>query len=377
MNGLYQRQSRNSNPLLSPFIKGGRRGISRGNPLWLPNMRAGTEACPYNFYYMKYTLLWKPILKLVLRELFITILLLLGVSLLIFSILHLAPGDPLHIFMNIQTQNPDEVAAIKRELGLDRWLPLQYLSWLGNTLHGNFGNSFRTGRPVFNELIKVGLNTLILTIGSIMVTLLIAVPIAIFSSLRRYPLLSWWLTLLAYILSALPVFWLGYIVIYIFTKKFNLFPFSLSSYTGATKLDWVYFLLPIIALGVGNGTISEIIRHLKTQLERVLSEDYIKAAKARGASIWKHGFSEGLLIPITTMVVAKIPFILGGAIIVEQVFNWPGIGRLAWQAALDRDYPIIMGITIFAAFFVHIGRLFQGIIFAFVNPQITAKEEEA
>lgn len=312
---------------------------------------------------------WRPILKILSRELLITILLLLGVSIIIFSILHMAPGDPVHIFINIQTQNPDEIAAIKRELGLDRRLPFQYLSWLNNILHGNFGNSFRTGRPVFNELIKVGLNTLILTIGSILVTMLIAVPIAVFSALRRYPILSWGLTLLAYILSALPVFWFGYIIIYIFTQKFNIFPFLSAEYTGAA-------LLPIVVLGVGNGTISEIIRHLNTQLERVLAEDYIKAAKAKGASIWRHSFKEGMLIPITTMVVAKIPFILGGAVIVEQVFNWPGMGRLAWQAALDRDYPIIMGITIFAAFFVHIGRFLQTIVYLFVNPQITAKGEE-
>jgi peptide/nickel transport system permease protein len=199
--------------------------------------------------------------------------------------------------------------------------------------------------------------------------MLIAVPIAVFSALRRYPILSWGLTLLAYILSALPVFWFGYIIIYIFTQKFNIFPFLSAEYTGAA-------LLPIVVLGVGNGTISEIIRHLNTQLERVLAEDYIKAAKAKGASIWRHSFKEGMLIPITTMVVAKIPFILGGAVIVEQVFNWPGMGRLAWQAALDRDYPIIMGITIFAAFFVHIGRFLQTIVYLFVNPQITAKGEE-
>lgn len=320
---------------------------------------------------------WKPILKILSRELLITILLLLGVSIIIFSILHMAPGDPLHIFINIQTQNPDEIAAIKKELGLDRWLPLQYLSWLNNILHGNFGNSFRTGRPVFNELIGVSLYTLILTIGSMIVTLLISVPIAIFSSLRRHPVLSWGLTLLAYILSALPVFWLGYIVIYIFTHKFNLFPFLSAGYAGTAKFNFLYFLLPIIVLGVGNGAISEIIRHLNAQLERVLSEDYIKAAKAKGASIWRHSFKEGMLIPVTTMVVAKIPFILGGAVIVEQVFNWPGMGRLAWQAALDRDYPIIMGITIFAAFFVHIGRFLQTIVYLFVNPQITAKGEEA
>ncbi len=336
--------------------------------------RAEIEAPAPFFNYMKF-ILWKPILKLVLREFFIAVFLLLGVSIVIFSILHLAPGDPLHIFINIQTQNPEDVALLKRELGLDRAIPIQYLSWLNKLLHGNFGNSFRTGKPVFGELIKVGVNTLMLTIGSMIVTLLIAIPIAVISSLRRHPVLSWGLTLFAYILSALPVFYLGYIVIYIFTKKFNLFPFLPSGAVSSSKFNLIYFFLPIMVLGVGNGSISEIVRHLKMQLERVLSEDYIKAAKAKGASIWRHSFKEGILIPVTTMVAAKIPFILGGAVVVEQVFNWPGMGRLAWQAALDRDYPVIMGITLFAAVFVHVGRLTQTLVFAFVNPQTGEKGE--
>ena len=242
---------------------------------------------------MKYTILWKPILKLVLREFFIAILLLLGVSILIFSILNLAPGDPLHIFINIQTQNPEEIAAIKRELGLDRSIAVQYLSWLNNLVHGNFGNSFRTGRPVFGELIKVGVNTLILTIGSLIVTLLIAIPIAVISSLRRCPFLSWGLTLFAYILSSLPVFWLGYIAIYIFTKKFNLFPFLSAGAASGFRINWIYFLLPIIVLGIGNGSISEIIRHMRAQLERVLSEDYIKARNRAGCESRRRARPDG------------------------------------------------------------------------------------
>jgi peptide/nickel transport system permease protein len=102
---------------------------------------------------------------------------------------------------------------------------------------------------------------------------------------------------------------------------------------------------------------------------RVIAEDYIRSARAKGASIWKHAFKEGLLIPVTEIIASKIPFILGGAVIVEQVFNWPGMGRMAWQAAQDRDYPVIMGIAILAAVFVRMGSLFQSVVYVLVNPK--------
>ena len=122
-------------------------------------------------------------------------------------------------------------------------------------------------------------------------------------------------------------------------------------------------------LGIGNGTISEVIRFLRAEMGRVMAEDYIRTAKAKGAAAWKHAFKEGLLIPVTEIIAAKIPFIIGGAVIVEQVFNWPGMGRMAWQAAQDRDYPVIMGIAILAAVFVRLGNLFQSMVYVMVNPR--------
>jgi peptide/nickel transport system permease protein len=122
-------------------------------------------------------------------------------------------------------------------------------------------------------------------------------------------------------------------------------------------------------LGIGNGTIGEIVRYLREQMSRVLTEDYIRTARAKGASIWVHSFKEGFLIPITEIIASKIPFILGGAVVVEQVFNWPGMGRMAWQAAQDRDYPVIMGIAIATAAFVRFGTLLQRVVYIIVNPR--------
>lgn len=315
---------------------------------------------------MKYSAL-RPIALVLTRELVIAALLLLGVSFVVFIILYLSPGDPFNILLEGQMFSPEARAGAKEALGVPKSWYAQYFSWLSGMMHGNFGTSIRTGLPVLSELLRVGFNTLILTIGSLLVTLMLAVPIAIYSAMRGTNKLSWSLTMFSYIVSALPVFWLGYIVLYIFMHYFGIFPLMFGG-VKSQKL-WLYALLPIFVLGLGNGTISEVIRFLRAEMERVLAEDYLRTAKAKGAAIWKHFFKEGVLIPVSEIIASKIPFILGGAVIVEQVFNWPGMGRMAWQAAQDRDYPVIMGIAIFAAAFVRLGSLFQRLIYVAVNPR--------
>ena len=303
------------------------------------------------------------------RELMITALLLLGVSFVVFIILFASPVDPFNVLLEGQLSTGEATAGVREAMGVPRSWYVQYLSWLGGMLTGNFGTSIRMGLPVLPEVLRVGFSTLLLTIGSLIITLLIAVPIALYSAVRGTDKLSWPLTMFSYIISALPVFWLGYVVIYFFTHKLGLFPLAFGFSSGGQKFRWLYLLLPIFVLGVGNGTISEVIRYLRQEMGRVMAEDYIRTARAKGASVWKHSFKEGLLIPVTEIVASKIPFILGGAVIVEQVFNWPGMGRMAWQAAQDRDYPVIMGIAILAAIFVRLGSLFQKVVYVAVNPR--------
>jgi peptide/nickel transport system permease protein len=303
------------------------------------------------------------------RELMITALLLLGVSFVVFIILFASPGDPFSVLLEGQLSTGEATAGVREAMGVPRSWYIQYLSWLGGMLTGNFGTSIRMGLPVLPEVLRVGFSTLLLTIGSLIITLLIAVPIALYSAVRGTDKLSWPLTMFSYLISALPVFWLGYVVIYFFTHKLGLFPLAFGFSSGGQKFRWLYLLLPIFVLGVGNGTISEVIRYLRQEMGRVMAEDYIRTARAKGASVWKHSFKEGLLIPVTEIVASKIPFILGGAVIVEQVFNWPGMGRMAWQAAQDRDYPVIMGIAILAAIFVRLGSLFQKVVYVAVNPR--------
>jgi len=309
----------------------------------------------------------RPVAFLISKELVIAALLLLGVSFVIFIILFLSPGDPFGVMLKGQMISGSAKAGAREALGMSSAWYSQYLSWLVNLLHGNFGTSTRTGLPVLGEVIRVGINTLYLTIGSMLVTLLLAVPIAIFSARRGMTFFNWTSTIFTYVVSALPVFWLGYIVIYISMHQFGFFPLVFGS--SSQKFDWLNFMLPVFVLGIGNGTISEVVRYLREEMERVFSEDYIRTARAKGASIWKHSFKEGFLIPITEIIATKIPFILGGAVVVEQVFNWPGMGRMAWQAAQDRDYPLIMGITLLAAIIVRLGSLIQRVVHIMVNPR--------
>ena len=305
----------------------------------------------------------RPITFLVTRELGIAALLLLGVSFVVFVILYLSPGNPFaSIVTRIETAADPGASAVAPAT----WYA-QYFIWLKNLLQGNLGNSVRTGLPVLQEVVRVGINTLYLTIGSLLVTLLIAVPIAVFSARRGMTPVSWSMTVFTYVVSALPVFWLGYIFIYISIHRFGLFPLAFGSNAG--PWNWFYFMLPVLVLGISNGTISEVVRYLREEMQRVFAEEYIVTARAKGASIWKHSFKEGFLIPITEIIAAKIPFILGGAVVVEQVFNWPGMGRMAWQAAQDRDYPLIMGITLVAAILVRMGSLFQRVVHIIVNPR--------
>jgi peptide/nickel transport system permease protein len=298
----------------------------------------------------------KPVCRVLARELTVTMLLLAGVSVVVFGILYLAPGNPLNAL------------GVREAQGLPGTWPGQYAAWFGRVLQGDFGHSVRTGLPVLPELARVGLNTLYLTLGALALTAAIAVPIAVHAAARGDTPGNTAATMVAYVLSAVPVFWFGYIVVYVFIHLFGMFPLISGT---ATKQQhaWLYSLVPILVLGTASGTLSEMIRHLREELSRVLAEDYIRTARAKGAAVWRHAFKEGFLIPVTEIMSAKIPFLLGGAVIVEQVFNWPGMGRMAWQAAQDRDFPVIMGIALAAAAFVRLGSLAHRVVFTAVNPR--------
>ena len=302
----------------------------------------------------------RPITAMLAREILMAIALLFGVSVVVFIVLSFAQGDPLSsVVASSGKPATDGGAAVTVRL---------YLAWIGQLLHGDLGYSARSGLPVVTELIQTGVYTIYLTMGAMALSLALAIPIAVYTTKRgsANPA-GWWAVFLAYLLSALPSFWFGYIVIYIAIHGFGFFPLKSAGSSG--DWNWLYFLLPVLVLGLCGCGLSEMVRFLKEELARVLGQDYIRTARAKGVSVWRHAFKEGFLLPVTEIVAARIPFILGGAIVVEQIFNWPGMGRLAWQAALDRDFPLIVGITLMAAVFVRLGSLLKQVIHIIANPR--------
>src|SRR5437870_5036706 len=196
---------------------------------------------------------------MVVRELALTALLLLGVSLVVFVILHLSPGDPFSVLLEGQAPGQAARASVREALGVPTTWYGRYLAWLGNMAHGNLGTSIRTGVPVASEIARAGPSTLYLTLGSLLVTLLLAVPVALYSTSRTAGALARALTLAVYLVSAVPVFWLGYVVIYLVIHRFGVFPL-LSASAEPARHGWLYGLLPIVVLGSAHSTVRELIR---------------------------------------------------------------------------------------------------------------------
>jgi ABC-type dipeptide/oligopeptide/nickel transport system permease component len=192
-------------------------------------------------------------------------------------------------------------------------------------------------------------------------TLLYAAVAAGFGAFRRRGAGA--LTLLGYVLSGVPVFWLGYVAIYLGTQHLGVLPVMMGS-------GWKYFWVPVVVLGLGNGTVSEVTRHLRSHIENVLSEDYMRTARAKGASIFRHLYKDGLVMPLSSLLASKVPYLLSGAIVVEEVFNWPGMGRLAWESAGARDYPVLLGVTLVSALIVRGAHVLKQAIQVSVNPQL-------
>jgi len=304
-------------------------------------------------------------------ELLLSLALLLGVSLLAFLLIQAAPGSPMDMYVAQGNLNSEELAVARAELGLEGGVFAQYLIYVGKLFRGDFGYSVFTGQPVLPLLLKTAWKTLTLTMWAMLVTLLIAVPISLLAVLGGRGRVTAVLAVLAYLLSSAPMFWLGYLVIFFMTRTFGVLPLTSGGTT--SEFSCLFIIAPIIVLGVSNGTVSEIIRYIREQLSRVLREDYIRTARAKGASVFKHSFKEGILIPVVTAMTSKVPYVLSGAIIVEQVFNYEGIGNLAWQSAQRRDYAVILGIVICAAVLVRLAELVKNLVYLLVNPRLTVK----
>lgn len=319
----------------------------------------------------------KSMKKFILKRIGISILMLFGVSIIIFAIIHLQPGNPFLSMVGVDT-DPKFVEIKLREIGYYDPLPIQYLKWLWRTLHLDLGYSLQYNAPVVELIADRFGNTLILSLSSFCISTILAIGIGILSALYPNSIMDRIMTLLAFIGVSIPVFFFGLLLIKVMGYDLKLLPFSGietlgSTYSGIERVMDIAMHLILPALTCALTQTASLVRYTRASLLETISEDYIKTAMAKGLTkkqaIIRHGMKNAR-ISIITVLCNRIPDLLSGALIVETIFVWPGIGMLNYQAILKQDYPMIMGITLMIAVIVILCNLLADILYSVLDPRI-------
>lgn len=315
--------------------------------------------------------------RYVVRRLLQAIPTLLGITIISFAIIHLAPGDPIQIFtFGIPNLTQADIANLRHQYGLDQPIYIQYLNWLLQVAQLNFGNSFVTHRPVMEIIGQRAGNTLQLAGASLLLGVVVGVAIGAYSALRHGTIADGLFRVVAVIGSAVPSFWLGLIFILVFAVHWRLFPSGGMVTLGVASPsvgDRLRHLFPP-ALILSLGTIAGTSRLVRTETLETLGQDYVRTARAKGlgegAVVLAHVLRNSLL-PVMTIIGGSLPFLLGGAVLIESIFSWPGLGRLAVDSAFSRDYPVSMGLLVIASALVVIGNALSDVLYTLVDPRIT------
>jgi peptide/nickel transport system permease protein len=302
-------------------------------------------------------------LQYVIKRLLSTIPVLLGISLLLFFMLRMLPGDPAQVMAG-QMASPEDINLIRHQLGLDRPIVVQYGLFLSRLVRFDLGRSARTQNAVISEVWARLPNTMLLAVAAITLACLFGIPAGIISAVRPYTWIDYLFTSMALFGISMPVFWLGLMLVVIFSVILHWLP------AGGTG-SWRHIVLPSFTLAAF--VVAFITRMTRASMIEALSQDYTTTARSKGLKervvIVKHALKNAL-IPIITVVGLQFGLLLGGAVLTETVFAWPGIGRLIVDSILARDYPVIQGtILIFGLLYILVN-LFVDIIYAFIDPRI-------
>ncbi|MBD2460674.1 ABC transporter permease [Oscillatoria sp. FACHB-1407] len=335
-------------------------------------------------------------LRYILRRIFGLIPVLLGITLLVFLFLHLIPGDPA-VVLGGERATPEQIEIIRENLGLNKPLPLQYLAFLNQILHLDLGRSIITGIPIVEEIRIRWPATFELSVAAMLFAVIVGVPAGILAAVRK----NGWVDNLAMSGSligvSMPVYWLGLLLIYLFAVNLRWLPpsgrlginegFNFNVITGFYLLDsLLQFNLPIFAnalshlilpaLTLGTIPLAIVARITRSAMLEVLSQDYIRTARAKGLLerwvISKHALKNALL-PVITIIGLQFGTLLGGAILTETIFSWPGIGSWIYEGILARDYPVVQGGVVFVAIVFVLLNLLTDISYAFLDPRIQYK----
>jgi len=309
----------------------------------------------------------------VVQRLVIALLTLLGMSVVIFTLLRLAPGDIVDILYSTAGYvSPSEKQAIMKELGIDRPYWVQYLEWLRQIVTGDLGKSYRYDLPAWQIIRPLVPVTLELAALSTLFAVLIGVPTGVISAVRQDTTLDYALRVFSLAGLSMPAFWLGMVIILSLVTWFKWIPPM--SYVGLTedfKLHAVQFLLPALAVGYRSSAL--IMRITRSSLLEVMREDYIRTAWAKGQTgrivIWRHALKNALL-PVVTVIGIEFAFLIGGLVVTETVFNLPGVARFLVQAILWRDYPIVQNLVMFIAIVVILSNLLVDMLYGVLDPRV-------
>ena len=320
-------------------------------------------------------------LNYAIRRILQTIPILFIISVLLFFLVRSAPGGPLTSARRNPNVTKEQIEAIEEKLGLNDPLPVQYGRWIGEMFKGNLGESIKFRRPVNDMIAERIPNTLTLVGASFLLTLMLAIPIGILSARKPYSLFDYVMTTITFIGQSIPVYWLGLglIVIFYVTLKNPatgepFFPVGGMNTRGmeGDPLDTLWHLiLPVTALSLG--WVAWYSRFLRSSMMDVLHEDYIRTAKAKGASsnsvYYKHALQNAIL-PLVTLIALDLPSLFAGALFVETIFSWPGIGRLFWDAAKGRDYPVLLGVVMITAVLIIFCNILADLAYGWLDPRV-------
>jgi ABC-type dipeptide/oligopeptide/nickel transport system permease component len=305
-------------------------------------------------------------LTFVARRLLYIIPVILGVSVGVFLMIHLMPGDPARIMAGIDASDED-VRTVRRSLKLDEPIYLQYLHFMGRAAVGDFGVSFRTRRPVIDEIRTRYGNTVLLGLASMLVAILFGGLTGLISAVRRYSIFDNLSLLVSLIGVSMPTFYLGLLLMLFFSVKLGLLPL-------AGKESWLHVILPAITLGTPSAAV--ISRMVRSSLVEVLGQDYIRTARAKGLTEWavinKHALRNAM-ITVVTVVGLQVGYLLGGAVVTETVFAWPGIGRLVVQSILARDFPVVQASVLILAITFVLVNLLTDVFYGVLDPRISVQ----
>jgi peptide/nickel transport system permease protein len=300
------------------------------------------------------------------------IVVLIIVTIIVFSILHFLPGSPARALLGVHA-TPAAIAAFNDVNGYNRSLPIQYIDYLNRLLHGNLGFSYHFDQPV-GSLLALDLPKSVLLIGSAyVIALLIAVPVGVVQALRRYKLSDNVMTTLSFVGYAMPTFWLGILLLVVFSSTIRLFPPEgpQGASVSASLSDPGALVLPVATLTIV--TVAQFSRFMRSAAIDTLLQDYIRTALAKGTSRWqmvRRHLLRNSILPLITLIGLSLPGVLSGAIIVEVLFNYPGMGWLFWTATGAHDYPVLMGFTVVVAAATVLGNLLADIAYAAADPRV-------